>query len=72
MSVTSDSDPVDQGDNSSDALLDSPKATSPLLKQGPGAGGGRAGIKSPTSMAQRHAPHVLIRQKASYKNSVDI
>lgn len=60
MSVTSDSDPVDQDDNSSDALLDSPKATSPLLRAAGGA------------TAQKNPSHVLIRQKASYKNSIDI
>lgn len=75
MSVTSDSDPVEQDGNSSDTF-GSPKATSPLLKQtsrDSGSGGGGGGkMATVTGGGQRHSGHVLIRQKASYKNSVDI
>lgn len=67
MSVTSDSDPVEQDDNSTDALLDSPKATAPLMQKKD-----NNDSKSITTSNQRHGTHVLIRQKASYKNSLDI
>lgn len=69
MSVTSDSDPVEPDGNSSDTF-DSPKATSPLLKQAARDSGSGANIMA--GDGRRHSGHVLIRQKASYKNSVDI
>lgn len=62
--ATSDSGP--EVDDNSDSCLDSPKITSPLLKQ---TSGGSAGATQSTN--QKQPSHVLIRQKASYKNSVD-
>lgn len=67
--ATSDSGP--EADENSDSCLDSPKITSPLLRQtGGGGGGGSAGTTQSTN--QKQPSHVLMRQKASYRNSVDI
>lgn len=64
--ATSDSGP--EADDNSDSCLDSPKITSPLLRQT--GGGGSAGNTQSTN--QKQPSHVLMRQKASYRNSVDI
>lgn len=66
--ATSDSGP--EADDNSDSCLDSPKITSPLLRQTGGGGGGSAGTTQSTN--QKQPSHVLMRQKASYRNSVDI
>uniref|UniRef100_A0A336N481 CSON006260 protein n=1 Tax=Culicoides sonorensis TaxID=179676 RepID=A0A336N481_CULSO len=69
MSVaTSDSGP--EADDNSDSCLDSPKITSPLLKQGNNGTGGTSSITQ--GINQKESSHVLTRQKASYRNSVDI
>lgn len=56
--ATSDSGP--EADDNSDTCV-----TSPLLKQTSGSGATQSGN-------QKQPSHVLIRQKASYRNSVDI
>lgn len=65
--ATSDSGP--DADDNSDAFMDSPKITSPLLKKQTSDGFSSSNTQSDN---QKQPSHVLVRQKASFKNSVDI
>lgn len=66
MSVTSDSGPDVDQEESSDALDSPAKASSPLLKEH------QSSTASNSSNSTLNKHHVLIRQKASYKNSLDV
>lgn len=63
--ATSDSGPENDNNSENSDAHDSPKATSSLLKQSIG------GLKAKKNN-QKQASHVLMRQKASCQNSVDI
>lgn len=66
MSVTSDSDPVNQDGSGSDALLDSPKTSSPLLRKT------SIGVDKRLATSVKKSSHILSRQMANYENSFDL